>query len=190
MKPPEFRLYIPGVGNEPKEQEHLPELWGQFGFEVEFAPIDWTETNYEERLTDIAERANQLSQLGRVSLVGASGGGKAALSLFARQPDAIHKIVTISTKINPYNLHPDSQAKYPNLVLSSDMLPSDLQQLSVLMRTRILCVHPLTDDVVKPTEAVLAGAHELTVQAHDHIEGIRRALLMHGRDISEFLSTD
>jgi pimeloyl-ACP methyl ester carboxylesterase len=190
MKRPDYVLYIPGVGDEPKEQERLPELWCRFDLEVEIAPIDWSNTDYEERLAGIAERAKQLSQVGRVSLIGASGGGKAALSLFARQPDIIHKIVTINTKINPYDLHPDSQAKYPNLALSSDILPSDLQQLSVPMRTRILCVHPLTDDVVKPTEAVLAGAHELTVQAHDHIEGIRRALLMHGEDISEFLSTD
>ncbi len=74
-------IYIPGVGDLPKDQENLEMLWSPLGLTVDTQKIDWTKDDYFERLNDIGERLIHLAKLGRVSLVGASGGGKPALSL-------------------------------------------------------------------------------------------------------------
>lgn len=183
----EHVIYIGGVGNEPAEQKQLPELWKPYGLEVHPTPIDWTSSNYEDRLQSIGERIDQLTRVGRVSLVGASGGGKAVLSLLARHPEMVHRVVAISSKMSPYELAPDTEEKYPNLKISSNILPGDLDTIHLSMRERILCVHPLSDNVVNPRDAVLEGACELTVGAYDHIKGIRQALMVNGGHITTFI---
>jgi pimeloyl-ACP methyl ester carboxylesterase len=183
-------LYIPGVGSEPVEQERLAELWSRFDVEVEIAPIDWSDTNYEERLWAIGNRIVDLSANERVSLVGASGGGKAVLSLLAKHPDNIHRVVTVSGKVGPYILGSGTKKAYPNLKISSDRLPLDIDELTECARNKILCVHPISDDDVKPKDTLLSGANELTINAHGHIVGIRQALTLYGYKLVEFIRSD
>ncbi len=170
-------LYIPGVGNVPKEREDVPRLWAPLGLKVEFQRIDWTKSNYHMRLQEIGQRAVHLAQQGkRVSVVGESGGGKVALSLLARHADVLHRVVTISSKVDPYILSAASQEQLPNLVISSDVFAADLPALHGELLPRILCVHPPTDEVVAPADAVLPGAEGLIVGGQDHVSGIVEAI--------------
>lgn len=187
MKSYEHVIYIGGVGDKPEVQQNLEELWLPHGLLVEHQPIDWADTDYMQRLKSIGERAVQLSKLGNVSLVGASGGGKAVLSLFARHSDYIHRSVTISAKVQPYITSAATREAYPNLAISSDTLQEDLPSISNEMRRRILCVYPLSDEVVAPEDAVLEGALEYSVHANGHINGIDVALTSGGGTIADFV---
>ena len=190
MKQPERVLYIAGIGGLHEVQDTLTELWGPYGLYLEHQPIDWTATDYEQRLVSIGERIVQLSEQDRVSLVGASGGGKPVMSLLARHPDYVHRTVTISSKVNPYDIGSGTRQAYPNLVLSSDTLPDDLNQITAEMRKRVLCVHPLSDEIVAPEDAVLEGANQHAVQADGHVAGIARALTVDSNVIIDFIRQD
>ena len=187
MDSPEYVIYIQGIGDQPKEQERLAELWEPYGLCIEPQLIDWTSTDYEQRLEDIGNRVEQLSEQGKLSMVGASGGGKPALSLFASHPDSIHRVITISSKVDRYVISPVTRKLFPNLVISSDVLPNSLKKISGEMLKRILCLHPLSDDVVAPKDAVLTGANYHTVQANGHIPGIAHALTVESGVIADFI---
>jgi pimeloyl-ACP methyl ester carboxylesterase len=183
-------LYIPGVGDEPKEQERLPELWSRFDLEVEIQPIDWSDTDYVQRIEAIGNRIIELSTDKRVSLVGASGGGKAVLSLLLNYPDHIHRTVTISSKVKPYDLSSDAQKAYPNLVISSNILALELDEMADEGKHKTLCVCPHSDRVVSPDDALLKDANTLIVNAHGHIIGIRQALTLYAYKLANFIRTD
>lgn len=182
-------IYIPGVSDEPAVQKDVPtQWWHKYGLCVDPRKIDWKGTDYEQRLERLGRR---IERLGTVSLMGASGGGKTVLSLFARHPDNVYRVVTISSKVGPYDFKkPARREQYPNLAASSDILPADLEHLSDEMRRRVLCVHPRTDNVVEPVDAVLTDAVEHTVQADGHIPGIARALTVESGVIADFLRAD
>lgn len=180
-------IYIPGVGDLPKDQENLEMLWSPLGLTVDTQKIDWTKDDYFERLNDIGERLIHLAKLGRVSLVGASGGGKPALSLFARYPNDIHRVVTISGKVDPYNISARTKKTYPNLVLLSEQLQNDLPRINSEMLKKVLCVHPLNDEIVSPKDAVIDGASQHTVQANGHNAGITRSLTLESPVIARFI---
>ncbi len=190
MKQPDRVLYIAGIGGLPEVQDTLAELWEPYGLSVDYEPIDWTATDYKQRLVSIGERIVELSEHDRVSLVGASGGGKPVMSLLARHPDYVHRAVTISSKVNPYDIGSGTRQAYPNLVLSSDTLPDDLSQITAEMRKRVLCVHPLSDEIVAPKDAVFEGASQHTVQADGHVAGIARALTVDSNVIIDFIRQD
>lgn len=188
MGSPDYIIHIPGVGDVPKEREALPELWAPHGLEVEFQRIDWVSTDYEQRLEAIGGRILELFEAGRrVSITGDSGGGKPALSLYARYGQHLCAAVTICTKIEPYNLHPDTRAQFPNLVISSDNLPSDLATLGDKERQNVLCITGLIDKVAAPEESVLTGAHDFIINTHSHLETIKSAMVSHGRDVANFI---
>jgi pimeloyl-ACP methyl ester carboxylesterase len=190
MKQPERVLYIAGIGGLPEVQDTLAELWEPYGLSVEYEPLDWTAIDYEQRLVIIGERIIELSEHDRVSLVGASGGGKPVLSLLSRHPDYVHRAVTISSKVNPYDIGSGTRHAYPNLVLSSDILPDELNQITAEMRKRVLCVHPLIDEIVAPEDAVLEGANQHTVRADGHVAGIAHALTVDSNVIIDFIQQD
>lgn len=190
MNKPDHVIYIEGVGGLPKEQENLAELWLPHGLIVEHQHIDWSGSDYLQRLQSIGERIIELYEDTRVSLVGASGGGKPALSLFAKYPNYVHRAITISSKMSPYVLGIGSQKAYPNLVISSETFPDSLQLMTNEILQRILCLHPLSDEVVAPEEAELAGANLHIMEAHGHIEGITRAITTESQVIADFISLD
>lgn len=188
-----------GVGDKPEEQTRLPELWAEHGLTVVRQEIDWTKSDYEQRLEAIGFKIGRLSAEGRVSLVGASGGGKAALSLLARYPDNVHRVVTINSKVDPYDLNEKDREIYKNLVISSDMLPQDLEKLYGMppeVLTRILCMRTLGDKTVKPEEAVVNGAKTFTIEVSGsaetklHIAGIAQAITKHSVVIADHIHQD
>lgn len=188
MKSLEQVIYIKGVGSEPSERNDILKLWRRYGLDIKHQTIDWTSTDYIERLSEIGAYIVRMSEQRRVSLVGDSGGGKPVLALFAKyHPHHIHRAVIISAKINPYNIKPATRDALPNLAISSDTLPESLKNIQNEMAGNILCVHPLNDEVVHPTDAVLKGAHEFTVPAEGHIAGIAYALKIGAEQIANFI---
>lgn len=190
MSNSEHVIYIEGVGGLPKIQENLAEIWKPFNLSVEHQPIGWENSDYRHRLQNIGKHIVELSEQARVSIVGASGGGKPALSLFASYPKYIHRVVTISSKISPYILGDGSRKAYPNLVKSSDNFPNSLEIINYEMRQRVLCIHPLSDEIVAPEDAILEHANQFTIQTNGHIDGITRALTNDAQIIANFIHQD
>lgn len=178
-------IYIPGVGKHNWGQKRLlPSFWRVHGLSTDFQKIDWTDNNYEKRLEEIGKK---IERLGRVSLVGTSGGGKAVLSLFARHPDSIHRLVTVNAKANAYHVGRKMREDFPNLVSSSKILTADLNNIDHEMRKRILCINSLTDQTIPPEDAILPGAEQYTSPTNGHALSIVYALTIGSKTIADFI---
>lgn len=191
MKSPEKVIYIQGVGSEPAVQNQLPAMWSVYGLLVVPCFVNWTERDYPDYLEMTGDYISECAIAGeRVSVVGASGGGKTALSLLTRHADNIHRVVTISGKVAPYQLRDRTRATYPNLVTSSEILADDICRISSEMLAKILCTRPLRDEVVSPDEAVISGANQHVLPVEGHIEGITYALTTASPIIANFIQQD
>jgi pimeloyl-ACP methyl ester carboxylesterase len=173
--------YFQGVGDQPTEQERLPELLSKFGFEVVFLPFDWNEDNYGQRREEVVDA---IRQLGRAHLWGESAGGVAAVDILARHPDLVGRVVSGSAKLT--DLYVGLGPKYRNLMPSSHSLAESKHNIHGKMLERLLCVYPVEDEEVNPETAVLKGAHELEVKARGHIEGIRHTVTHAAPTIAHF----
>lgn len=192
MKQLESVLYIPGLGdNKSYGQDLLPFLWKIYGLKAEYWPVKWSENNFQQKLDKLESRIRTLSVAGRVSLVGSSAGASAILNLFARIPLDIHKIVTICGKIqNPQNIQPSTLEKNPNFGSSMALLPDSLDRINNNMRKNILCIRPISDEVVAPEDAVIDGAESYTLNTRGHVLSIAYALTLGSRTIANFIRND
>ena len=196
MSSHESVIYIPGMGDEPSERTLLPKSWEQYGLKLEFELIDWTDNDYEERIKEIGDQIIWQSKIRRTSLIGDSGGGQTALSLFSRYAEHLHRAVTISTKMESYDFsyNPKAAENNPNLVKASNAIEEDLSRLTPEMRQRILCIHPDRDSAVAPNKALLDGAQEHVIKLgnevhkrESHIEGIRRGITTETDIVANFI---
>lgn len=99
-----------GFTREPWLQPELDALWHPLGLDVSEYPIDWqghaTLNDYNNWLHNLGSALPEVPPAERTSIIAESGAGKVALSLFARHPDRINRLVLINSKIDPY--HPDA----------------------------------------------------------------------------------
>jgi hypothetical protein len=184
-------IYIQGVGRRPRVQEHLPELWLPHGLQVEHQPIDWAATDYHQRIAEIGGRIIELSEAGNVSIVAASGGVKAQMSLLARYAEYVHRAVAINGKFEPFVFDsPTAHIRRPNLVESSGVMKADIAAAGTERIQKIfhqlLWIKSLSDETIendkKPPEL-----REITFPTHGHEVGIRFALTMGAPIIARFL---
>lgn len=192
-------VYVPGMGEEPRERLELPTMWRRYGLDVRLEFIEWTNNDYEDRIKDIGSYITWLFKNfdSKASIAGDSGGGQAVLSMFARYQKYLNKAVTFSTKMEAYDFsyNPSTAKDNPNLEIASDMIESDLRKLTPEIRRRILCVHPDRDGAVAPDKALVEGAeeHEIVLEEsitkrESHIEGIRRGITTEAYVVGRFIN--
>lgn len=184
MSSRETVVYFQGVGDEPTEQAQLSERLEPYGFDVLHLPFDWADNDYEQRREEVVEHIRDLE---RPHLWGESGGGVAAVDIFALYPDLVGRVVAGSTKFSPYELDPDTEKRLSNLMPSSLAMVESLHRIQGKMLQRLLCVYPVKDEVVAPEAAKLQGAQELEVPAWSHIAGIRYTVTDAVPTIAHFL---
>lgn len=184
MASPERVLYISGVGDEPLIQERLPELWKPYGLQVVRTSIDATKNDYETRIEEVGELIQELAEDGQIDIVGASDGGVTGMVLYARNSDLVRSLTTISTKMELYDLQPETRDQYPNLVKSSAAQQAELPNITPFMRRTMLCLRGLKDKRVSPQKAWLPGAHDHTLFAFSHRAAIERALTVESYHIA------
>lgn len=188
MSKTEHVLYIPSFDGTPKVQAEVSELWRPYDVRVESRASVVTDDNYEEWLEETGEEIDELARETKVYVVGASGGGKSALSLLIRHPDSVHRIVIINTKIDPYNFHnPETRKKLPNLAKTSDVLQDDMPRMTMEMRNRTLSLRSRNDEILDgPDDAVLYGGNNVVIPVETHADGISFAVTRCGMQIVRF----
>lgn len=174
MSRQEHTLFFPSFDGRPDVQGGVAELWKPHGLHVETLSPVATADNYEEWLETTGKVIVGLAQEKSVDLAAASNGGKIALSLLVRHPDAVRRVAIINTKITPYVFNnPATSKKFPNLAKTSSVLRGDLGRITTEMRSRVLCFRSYDDDVLdSPEDAVLEGSHIVTTPTKTHASGI------------------
>ncbi|MBP9738613.1 hypothetical protein KBD20_02910 [Candidatus Saccharibacteria bacterium] len=185
-------IYIQGVGAKPLVQEQLPELWLPYGLSVEQQPVEWTSADYDDRVAEIGTRIIELSAVGNVSIVAASGGVKTQMSLIARYIEHIHRAVSINGKFEPFDFSdsPTQGTRRPNLVRSSDVMQEDYKNISpeklADISTKLLWIRSRSDETI-PHDTVPSVVKEYILPIDGHRQGIEYALTIGGPAIAGYL---
>jgi pimeloyl-ACP methyl ester carboxylesterase len=144
----------------PEIQDQLPKLWSRPNLTIIPKSIDPTGSDYQERFEETSAEIENHSEEVTVDLLGLSDGGKTALSHLINTPGSINRVAIASTKIDPYNFHnPKTSLRFPNLVSSSELLASYMNEVDRSLFQRVLCLYSASEDVLdSPTDAILDGA--------------------------------
>lgn len=175
MRAPERAVFIGSLGGIPAIQEQLPEIMLRKGVILDPRPLDYMGTDYQDWLKDTGNYIRWLAKRWRVHVIGASGGGPPAASLFRRHADVIDRAVIWSGKMTDlYEFkNPKNTKKYEgtNLVESARRFQEeDRPQLTPALLRRMLFTYGEADETIAPDHSVLEGApntHTLPTLTHD-----------------------
>ena len=186
-----YVIYIPGLGDHRAKGQRLAvSLWRVYGVQGELFQIHWRDGQaFEPKLQRLVDRIDTLTSAGNsVSLVAASAGASAALSVYAARPETVSGVVLLCGKIhNAHQMHPSVFKKNISFEHSMSRLPQILDQLSISQRSRIMSVHPLADESVPVADTIIAGAVERTVPVVGHAVGIAYGLTIYAPIAMHFL---
>lgn len=193
MKRPHHVIYLPGLGDErPRAQPLALSLWKIYGLEPHYYPIGWAESEpFTAKLDRLMAYIDRLFKAdGLVSVAASSAGTIAALDLFARRPDTIHRLALICPKIQHLEKITDADL-IPNPAFGGavDLLPESLSALDDEQRGRIMTLRPLYDDRIEIGDMILEGAHNKRMYSALHGVSIGYALTIGSFSIARFLKS-
>lgn len=182
MSSNEIVVYFQGLGRQPEVQQDLPNQWEEsHNLEVIPRPFNWRDTDYKDGLQETGELIVQLAQSGKtIYLMGASGGGKPALSLSIRYSEHIQATAIINGKADPYAQDDDVDKNFKNLRISSDVLEEDFKSISPEVPKKILWMCSETDERIdsgdRTLETALEEAERHVMSVDGHAPGIEQAI--------------
>lgn len=184
-------IYVPGLGDEHDRGQSLAlKLWNFYGLKAECFRIGWAgNTPFDEKLKKLHSRVKALSQVGTVSLVGASAGATAVINEFSFGQNDIHRMVCIAGKLKNFDTITDqTYAHNPNFRRSIELVPESLQKLSDTDRGNILTLVPASDNIVPVQDAVIDGVESREIPVQGHAFAIGYALTIGSKLIADFLN--
>jgi hypothetical protein len=184
-------IYIPGLGDRRKfGQNQIIKLWRVFGITPYYFPINWyKKEGFDKKLGRLLESIEELKRVhGSVSLVGISAGAGAAINAFASS-NSVDSVILVCGKINnPQTIGEQRFKLNPDFRKSAFDVSRSLEKLDKPHRSRILSIHPWSDDVVPIKDTIIEGAQEKTFAGWSHISGIFLTVIFGGRTISKFIN--
>jgi pimeloyl-ACP methyl ester carboxylesterase len=170
-------IYIPGLSDESlgEAQRRIMSLWRVYNIYVIYQPMLWADTKpFSGKLNAILKDIDNLKASGyKVSILGTSAGGGAAINAFAARPNSISKVICISGKINnPQSVDERRYKKNPAFKESMLMVEKSLASLKEEDKAKILSLRPLHDGVVPAKDTIIYGASNRLILSVGHILGI------------------
>lgn len=185
-------IYVPGLSDYIAwGQRGITFFWQILGVRVHYFPLRWAEKeSFEIKLERVLKKIDELESKGKkVSLVGVSAGGSAAINIFARRKN-INKVVIICGKLHrPHHMPKDRYEVNPAFKESMFLVEKSLAKLGPKQRSKILCVNALNDPYVPPKDSSIKGAHTYTVDSKGHKRGIYFTILLRPKMIRSFIAS-
>lgn len=174
-------IVIPGLGDRGWLYSLLKPIWRFFGFDAKIFVFGWeTDVSFTIASKRLLDYVNTLQ--GKVSIIGVSAGGTAALNALAARPDNITKVVTVCS---PYEQVPHLTNK---LLMQS--IAKVQQSLTKLDKTKhkILSVHGTFDPVVPVALSRPKGISVSQIGSRGHGLTILLALTIMSKPVRRFLN--
>jgi len=189
-------IIIPGLGDEIRALDFLTEHFHTHNLEVAVHRIGWKDgtIDFRPKFDRLLKRIDLLSKTSRVSLVGTSAGGSAALNAFAKRKNVVYKAVNLSGMLRPskekgWRSFETRTAMSPQFKQSVTMFTDLEKSLSAGDRKRIMTVYPIFgDELVAPDTATLSGATNIRIPSIEHILSIALALTLFSKPVITFLN--
>lgn len=175
-------VIVPAYGDRTDYISFLTRKWPKrYGLQPHVYPFGTTNASetYDENWSQYTEF---VSDLGQVSIIGASFGGTVADRSLIELPN-----VTKTVKIaSPHSIKDFNRGyiekNYPMLALS--LKSYDPEELPA---ERIMTIAITNDKVIPPNMVPIEGAYNITLSAPNHGLGIVTAFAIKGRQIADFL---
>ena len=186
-------IIIPGLG-EIERFSLLSSHWRKYHVEPVLHRVGWHGSeHFEARLAKIVARIDSFSTTGtKVSLIGCSAGGSAALNAFLERKNTVHKVISLCgwLRVGEHRKYLE-RVKYisASFVESVTLLDRREKDLSSEDRARIMTVRPIFDELVAADVVILDGARNIRLPVPGHTLAIVSGLTIFCRQLIEFIRT-
>jgi len=192
-------IVIPGLGDRTKPLELAANHWRKHGLEPIMHPVGWHdgEISFRPKLERLVEMIDSLTHEGdRVSLVGTSAGGSAALNAFIERSDQVHRIVNVCGRLRKgplkgFRSFGAKTASSPAFANSVELCESREEELTSTDRKKIMTVRAMFGDELVPADTtVMLGGYNTLVPTPEHMLSIISSLTIFSKPLIVFLKQD
>lgn len=164
-------IYIPGLGDaRALGQAKAVQSWRWFGVEAEMLRMNWNDDEaWEIKSGRLLTRIDELTADGRqVALVGASAGATAVITAFAVRPEILGCVVIAGKANHPETINERYRQESPSFVAAAYACEQALSAINTTRRKRIVSRYAFYDEVLKPEDSYIAGAHNRRLLSIGH----------------------
>jgi hypothetical protein len=184
-------IIIPGLG-EIERFQIFTSHWRKYHIEPVHHRIGWHGSeHFETGLGKILTRIDSFSTTGtKVSLVGCSAGGSAALNAFLERKNTVHKVISLCgwLRVGEHRKYLERLKHISvSFVESVTLLDRQEHELSSGDRAKIMTVRPIFDELVASDVVTLDGARNIRLPVPGHTLGIVSGLTIFSRQLIEFI---
>jgi hypothetical protein len=188
-------IIIPGLSDETKYIRFITRNWKNYGVEPIIYPIGWHDESqtFQSKLHRLLTFIDALVKNGnRVSLIGTSAGGSAALNAFIERKNTVRKAINICGRLRTgdqkgYRSFETRTQTSPSFAESIKLAESKEGQLTKTNRKKIMTVRALFDELVPNDTIVVEGAYNMKIPTVEHIFSITMALTLFLNHVISFL---
>lgn len=190
-------IIIPGLGdNGTRPIELATNHWRRHGLEPYIHLVGWRdgEKSFEPKLKRLLKLVDSFIKTGdRLSLVGTSAGGSAALNVFALRKNRVHRIVNVcgrlrvgpETGFRSFSNQSKTSSSFAESVRCSEKVQKSFSDND---KKRIMTVKAMFGDEFVPPETVtIEGAKNIEIPTIEHMLSISLSLTLFSRVIIDFL---
>lgn len=190
-------IIIPGLGDETRILRWVVRHWRQYGLIPVVYSVGWRdrETSFLPKLAGLVGKIDQLIKEGnKVSLIGTSAGGSAAINAFMERKSKIHRVINVCgrLRVGPttgFRSFDSKTRSSPAFAESVRLCERGIAQLSLPDRRKIMTVRALFgDELVPPETAIVDGARNIHVPTGEHMLSIGAALTLYSAPLISFLN--
>lgn len=190
-------IILPGLSDRVEQITKATNFWRKRGLEPHVVRMGWRDVeqkSIEMKLDEIIALAERLSNSGRVSILGISAGGSAALNAFISRPDLFFKATNVCGRLRAGNHHFRSFEKMSKTskMFRESILKFEKSETEIPheFRERILTVSALFGDELVPADTSgLEGAKNIRIPTVEHGLSIGLALTVFSGAIFSFVKS-
>lgn len=193
-------IVIPGLGDHKATGIKMLEIatnhWRNQGLEPIIHSVGWHdgENEFQPKLERLVDLIDELVDKGdKVSIVGTSAGGSAALNAFIERKDTVHKVINVCGRLRKGVLtgarsFGAKTASSPAFAESVKLCEANLDTLTDKDKQKIMTVRAMFGDELVPSDTtVIKGAYNTQVPTPEHILSIGAALTVFSKPVILFL---
>lgn len=190
-------IIIPGLGDNTRVLAWVVGYWKRYGLDPIVYSVGWRdgEESFRPKLKKLVALIDKYAKNGnRVSLVGTSAGGSAALNAFIERKSKIHRVINVCgrLRVGPTAGYRSFKAKTkssPAFVESVRLCERGIEQLSLPDRRKIMTVRAMFgDELVPPETTIVDGALNIQIPTAEHMFSIGAALTIYSGALIFFLN--
>lgn len=192
-----YAIFIPGLGDEVNKMTWATNHWRQHGVEPTVHSLGWYDgkNEFQPKLQTLIDKIDKYANEGnKISLIGCSAGGSAALNAFFERRNIVHRVINVCGRLKTgdqrgFRSFGTRTASSPLFAESVKLFESREYLLSDQDRQKVMTVRALFgDELVPANTAMLYSAYNTVIPTPEHVFSIAMALTVFSKPLITFLT--